>query len=210
MRVEKNSLNFVTALLVSMILFVLSVSHCGRAAFRRELVACERTEQPEVFELIVGGGGQQLMPPCARLSDIYVAGPVQLEALSEGLHIRFRVHDESYAPGPYREPRCERYEQSDSGAPQHCQRDAVVLFPTSSLPGAPALELFTTPRPTGYEVDQIIPWATWSIDRGLGRFRLMLVLFDRGPSGTETELRITTMIQLTQAAERSRADGGRT
>jgi hypothetical protein len=180
---------------------------CAAAEPRRNRFACDSEEGREV-ELTMSGPSQQLRPPCSRFSEIYIAGPIQLTALAEGLRVQLRVHDDSYAPGPYREPRCERYQQTDSGAPQHCQRDAVVLFPTAMLPGASSVELATSGRPDGYQVDHIIPWNFWNVERGLGRFRLQMIIFDRGPSGTETELRVNSMLALADPTSLPAEDDG--
>lgn len=208
MKPRYHSLLIGTATAVVAAVALTALVHCGRGRGRREFGGCEGREEREMIRLVVGEETQLLSPPCTRLSNVYISGPVQLTALAEGLHVVFRVNDDSYAPGAYREPRCERYEQTDAGRPQHCQRDAVVVFPTSSLPGAAAIELITTPRPDGYQVDHILPWSTWNVDRGLNRFRLLITVFDRGPSGAETELRVSTMLEIGQPIERTTADAG--
>jgi hypothetical protein len=108
-------------------------------------------------------------------------------------------------PGALRDPRCERYIQGEH--PERCQRDAVVLYPLSTLPGATNVELELIPRPEGYRVDQVFPWSTWGIERGLGRFRLAIVVYERGPGGEENELRLMTILQVTDRRARMRDAG---
>lgn len=186
-------------------LFVL----CCAAPRPRNTMCHEATSAPigrEVLVLEWEGPEVRFSPPCPRHGQAYIDSPVALRASSEGLHVRFTVRDESFVPGPLRDPRCERYVQG--AHPERCQRDAVVLYPTSTLPGATNVELALIPRPEGYLVDQVFPWSTWGLERGLGRFRLAIVVYERGPGGEENELRIVTIVQVIDRSARSRDAGG--
>lgn len=160
----------------------------------REVLVVE-VDEPEV----------SFSPPCPRNGQAYIDSPVALRASADGLHVRFTVRDESFVPGALRDPRCERYVQGEH--PERCQRDAVVLYPMSTLPGATNVELELIPRPEGYRVDQVFPWSTWGIERGLGRFRLSIVVYERGPGGEENELRLMTILQVTDRRARLRDAG---
>lgn len=133
-----------------------------------------------------------ITPPCPSEESPVIDQPIALRALTEGLRVHFTVRDPSWVPGPMRDVRCDRYDQGDH--PRQCQRDVVVLYPNTAVPGAPTIELDATPRPGGFAVDQILPWSLWNLERGLDRFRLRISLFNRGPSGVETELRISVMV----------------
>ncbi len=163
------------------------------------------TASREVVVVEVEQGDVTFSPPCPRHGQSFIDSPVSLRATAEGLRVRFSVRDESFVPGALRDPRCERYEQREH--PERCQRDAVVLYPFSTLPGASNVELETIPRPEGYRVDQVFPWATWGIERGLGRFRLAMVVYERGPGGEENELRLVTILQVTDRRSRMRDAG---
>ena len=117
----------------------------------RELSSAPR----EVIVVEVDQGESSFAAPCPRDGRAYIDSLVTLRATSEGLRVRFTVRDVSFVPGSFREPRCERYQQGDH--PTRCQRDAVVLFPSATLPGAPYAELELNPRPEGYRVDQLFP-----------------------------------------------------
>lgn len=165
----------------------------GSASTREVLVV--EVDEPEV----------SFGPPCPRNGQSYIDSPVTLSASADGLHVRFSVRDESFVPGALRDPRCERYLQREH--PERCQRDAVVLYPVSTLPGASNVEMELIPRPEGYRVDQVFPWSTWGIERGLGRLRLAIVVYERGPGGEENELRLMSILQVTDRRARMRDAG---
>lgn len=166
---------------------------CRTAPGSREVIVVE-VDRDEV----------QVPPPCPRNGQAFIDSPVSLRATSEGLRVRFSVRDVSFVPGALRDPRCDRYAQGEH--PQRCQRDAVALFPAGSLPGASYVELELIPRPEGYRVDQVFPWSTWGLDRGLGRFRLTLVVFERGPGGEENQLRFVSILHVLDRRPRPSRD----
>jgi|LNFM01.1.fsa_nt_gb hypothetical protein len=168
----------------------------------RELSSAPR----EVIVVEVDHGETSFAAPCPRDGRAYIDSLVTLRASSEGLRVRFTVRDVSFVPGSFREPRCERYQQGDH--PTGCQRDAVVLFPAATLPGAPYAELELIPRAEGYRVDQLFPWSTWGLERGLGRLRFSLVVFERGPGGEENELRVVTILRVVDRRGQTSGDGG--
>lgn len=164
------------------------------------------TASREVIVVEVDREETSFAPPCPRDGQAYIDSLVTLRATAEGLRVRFTVRDESFVPGAFRDPRCERYQQGEH--PQRCQRDAVVLFPSGTLPGASYVEMELVPRPEGYRVDQLFPWATWGLERGLGRLRFNIVVFERGPGGEENELRLVTILRVLDRRLRAGADGG--
>lgn len=161
---------------------------------QREVITVD-TEQPEMT----------IPAPCTRNGRAYIDSPISLRATAEGLHVRFSVRDESFVPGPWRDTRCERYLQREN--PERCQRDAVVLFPGTTMLGSNYVEFELLPRRDGYRVDQVFPWSTWGIERGLGRFRLAITVFERGPAGDENETRIVSIVQVTDRRSRNRDAG---
>jgi hypothetical protein len=186
---------------------LLGVGSCG-APRPRNTQCREGSLQREVVTVEVDHGARVFEPPCPRHGEAFIEGPVRFSATAEGIRLQFSVSDPSFVPGPFRDPRCDRYAQGEH--PSRCQRDAVVLFPSGSLPGAPFLELDTIPRAGGYAIDQLLPWTTWGLERGLGRIRFVLVIFDRGPGGEENELRLVTMVRVIDRNREGRdADGGR-
>lgn len=164
------------------------------------------TASREVVVVEVDRNETSFAPPCPRDGQAYIDSLVTLRATGEGLRVRFSVRDVSFVPGAFREPRCERYVQGEH--PQRCQRDAVVLFPSGTLPGASYVELELIPRPEGYRVDQLFPWSTWGLERGLGRLRFNIVVFERGPGGEENELRLVTILRVLDRRLRAGGDAG--
>jgi hypothetical protein len=185
---------------------LLAAAHCG-APRPRNVLCREAPGARETVHLFVGRS-MEVPAPCPRHGRAFIDGTVTLAATEEGLRVQLSAADASYVPGPYRDPSCDRRQQGTQ--PARCQRDAVVLFPDGTASSGTFIELDTIPIPSGYRVDQVIPWATWGIERGVGRFRLALTLFDRGPAGDENELRFVTIVRVSDAHRDGRDhDAGR-
>lgn len=165
---------------------VLVASGCAGRQIAPRAPGCVSPTETTDRVVLVAQRTVNVAPPCGDGGEAAFVGPIRLTATDDGLHVQFEVADPSFVPGSYRQ---------GSG-----QRDVVVVFPSGTAPGRPAVELAVDATPRGFRVDDILPWETWGFHHAVGEFRFVMSFFDREPSGAEHETRISMHVAVRPAS----------